>query len=219
MRNGPRTQYIPISGNHRLQQPEPDHSVISGNPCPETVQRHGEGPANEAMTIGPRIRRFRDKVSRNNGLYVLRRLGLAAIIGAVVFAGISAPVWGLYVSSFITSAIAGGIIGRVAGDMGESAYGRIEEMRRSGNVGCVTHARVGLNAAVLSLLIGGFIGYVSPCLTWPVVESLHPDASFPGDMVVFPLMFLGAILAFVLSLLYASGVIQSWQEARNRKLG
>ena len=70
-------------------------------------------------------------VSKKAGVYVLRRLGFSTIVGTVVFASLSPPIWGQYVSAFVTSAIAGGIIGCVGGGIGELAYGLIAHFGES----------------------------------------------------------------------------------------
>ncbi|MDO8684690.1 MAG: hypothetical protein Q7N50_14590 [Armatimonadota bacterium] len=146
---------------------------------------------------------------------MLKRLILSVVVGAVVFVVFSP--WGLHVAAFVASAVAGGVIGCVGGIIGELAYWLIRGMGRSGPVACVIHGLVAVVAGVCGLLVGGFLGYMSPLLTWSVVDHFHPEARFPGDMVVFPLMFLGSLLASVLALIYASGAMQSWLDRRDRK--
>ncbi|MDO8588804.1 MAG: hypothetical protein Q7T82_17375 [Armatimonadota bacterium] len=140
---------------------------------------------------------------------MLRRSVLSAAVGSLVFAFLSPLIWGWYVSAFVVSAVAGGIIGCVSAGIGECTFLLVKRRGHKGILDYVIHGFLALVAVILGLLVGGFLGYMSPLLVWTVIDQFHPEAKFPGDIVSPIVACLGALLALTVSLLHASGAVQS----------
>ncbi|MDO8588591.1 MAG: hypothetical protein Q7T82_16305 [Armatimonadota bacterium] len=147
---------------------------------------------------------------------MLRGFLLQAAIGGVVFAFFSPLIWGWYVSAFVMSAIAGGIIGCAGAGIGECMF---LLMKLRGGKTILDYAIRGFLVSVATItgpLAGGFLGYISSLVVWTVIDQLHPEAKFPGDIIGPIAAGLGALLALPLSLFHASGAMHYWLDKGER---